>query len=432
MPNAILCITGSELTRGETKDLNGPFLATDLSEMGVRVDEIVLVPDDPALLAAAVRGAIARADVVILSGGLGPTADDHTVAVLGEVFGRKVHGHPEAAAHMRSRALARGLTEDKIPSNYFKQSEVIEGAQVILNPVGLAPGMLIDAGRGLLAVLPGVPREMQAMFRELVVPAIRKRFRLEPPRILRAKILGMGESWAEARIQKLGIDFAKIEYGISAKPGELLVKFISHRPGSHAYLDTVCEALEREFGADVLVLPEGLKDASGAAMEVEHSRLVHDLLAASGRTLATAESCTGGLIAKSLTDHAGSSAYFLGSVVAYSNEVKEKALGVPRDLLDRHGAVSREVCEAMARGALDRFGADLALAVTGIAGPEGGTADKPVGLVYLGLASRDRGSDQAGVVVERHVFAGKREMVRHAAGVRGMEMVRRAIPGPSR
>ncbi|MBI4606299.1 MAG: CinA family nicotinamide mononucleotide deamidase-related protein [Planctomycetes bacterium] len=425
MPNAILCITGSELTRGETRDANGPFLATRLSELGVRVDEVALVPDDPALLAAAVRRAVERAEVVVLSGGLGPTADDHTVRVLAEVFGRGIHRHPEAEARMRARALARGYTDETIPANFYKQAEVIEGAEALLNPVGLAPGMVIPTARGLLAVLPGVPREMQPMFRDLVVPAIRKRLALEPPRILRAKVLGMGESWCEARVQRLGIDFARAEYGISAKPGELVVKFIAHRREDHGYLDEVRRLLEGEFGQDIHVLPEGLTDASGAPLDVEHSAIVHALLLASGITLSTAESCTGGMISKCLTDHAGSSAYFLGSVVAYHDAVKERLLGVPRELLERHGAVSAEVCEAMARGARRAFGSRLALAATGIAGPGGATAEKPVGLVYIGLAAEGPGGEEA--AVDRSLFVGAREMVRHAATVRALDLLRRRL-----
>src|SRR5512134_1279380 len=152
MPKAILCVTGSELTRGETKDLNGPFLATELTLLGIPVEEINLVPDDPDLIAAAVRRAVARAEVVILSGGLGPTADDHTVAVLSGVFGRPVERHAEASARMRARALARGHTDETIPANFYKQSEVLAGVEVLLNPVGLAPGMLIGTDRGVLAV----------------------------------------------------------------------------------------------------------------------------------------------------------------------------------------------------------------------------------------------------------------------------------------
>lgn len=426
MPNAILCMTGSELTRGETKDLNGPYLATRLSELGVRVDEIVLIPDDPQLLASAIKAAIVRADVVILSGGLGPTADDYTVQVLAGVLGRAAHRDVEAQARMRARANARGITDENIPANYYKQAEVLEGATVLLNPVGLAPGMIIDTGRGFLCVLPGVPREMQAMFLQLVIPVIERRFELVAPRILRAKILGMGESWAEARIQAAGIDFGRVEYGISAKPGELMVKFIAHARQDHALLDDVRDRLARTFDKDIFFLPEGLTDAGGGALETEQSRLTHEALLGSGLRIATAESCTGGAIARSLTDHSGSSAYFVGGVVAYANEVKEQVLGVSRELLDAQGAVSPQVCEAMALGALKLFRADLAVSVTGVAGPDGGTAEKPVGLVYIGVATPGRDQAAAAVAVERKTFPGRRENVRQAATVYALELLRRA------
>ena len=426
MPNAILLMTGSELTRGETRDTNGPYISTGLTELGVHVDEIALVPDDPQLLENSIGSAISQADLVIVSGGLGPTADDRTVEVVGKVFGQPIYRHQESVEHMRARALARGLTVDKIPPNFYKQAEVIEAAEVLLNPVGLAPGMAIETDRGLAFVVPGVPREMRAMFDELVVPAIEKRFRIDPPRIVRAKIMGVGESWAEAKIQELGIDFQRIEYGISAKPGELLVKFISHHSENHSYLDRVRELIEKTFPGEVLFLPEGLTDSTGKHVEVEHSRLIHERLLAAGKTIATAESCTGGLVAKSLTDHPGSSTYFVGSVVAYRNEVKEKVLGVSRQMLEQHGAVSSEVCEAMARGALELFTADFSIAVTGIAGPEGDTPEKPVGLVYVGIAGADT-SGRTTVQVDRNVFWGNRENVRRLATVKGLDLLRRKL-----
>jgi len=421
-PRAIILATGSELTRGETRDLNGSFLAAELSSAGIRVDEVSLVPDDPGLLLRRLERALASAGVVVFSGGLGPTADDHTVAVIAEAFGRSVVRHAEAERRMRERALRR-MREDQIPPNYWKQSEVVEGAEVILNPVGLAPGMLLERGGSILVVLPGVPRELQAMFRGLVLPALRERLRLEPPRILRAKVLGHGESWAEAKIQKLGIDFERIEYGISAKPGELLVKFISHRAETHGYLDEVKARIAEEFGKEIIVLPEGLLDGAGAPIEVEHSFVVHQALLAAGLRVATAESCTGGLVAKALTDHGGSSAYFVGSVVAYANEVKTRVLGVREETLAAQGAVSEEVCREMALGALNLFSADRALAVTGIAGPDGGTPEKPVGLVYVGLGARGGLRFE----VERNVFWGNRENVRQLATVRALEMLRRSL-----
>jgi nicotinamide-nucleotide amidase len=423
-PRAVILATGSELTRGETRDLNGSFLAAELSTAGIRVDEIALVPDDPLLLRRSLERALASARVVVFSGGLGPTADDHTVAVIADVFGRRVARHPEAERRMRERALRR-MREDQIPPNYWKQAEVVEGAEVLLNPVGLAPGMFLERNGSILAVLPGVPRELQAMFRELVLPALRERLRLEPPRILRAKVLGHGESWAEAKIQKLGIDFERIEYGISAKPGELLVKFISHWPATHAYLDEVKSRIAEEFGKEIILLPEGLLDAAGAPIEVEHSYIVHQALLDSGLRVATAESCTGGLVSKSLTDHTGSSKYFVGSVIAYANEVKTRVLGVRPEILELHGAVSDEVCREMALGALELFAADRAIAVTGIAGPDGGTPEKPVGLVYVGLASRTGGKPR--IEVERNLFWGNRENVRRLATVRALEMLRRSV-----
>jgi nicotinamide-nucleotide amidase len=428
----LICLTGSELTRGETQDLNGCFLAAELTALGVRVDEVRTLPDDPELLARGFREAMERAEIVLISGGLGPTADDHTVAVLARVLGRSVVRDPEAQRRMRERALRRVGSDDQIPANFYKQAEVLEGSTVLLNPVGLAPGCLLETARGIVATLPGVPRELEAMFREVFAPELGRRFPLRPPRILRAKVMGLGESWAEARIQKLGIDFERAEYGISARPGELLIKFVAQDPRHHAYLDDVRDRLVREFGEDLLLLPEGLFTGSGDRVEVEHSRLVHGLLLGSGHTLATAESSTGGLVAKLLTDNAGSSTYFRGAAVTYSNDAKRDLLGVGEGLLAAHGAVSEEVALAMSLGARRRFRADLALAVTGIAGPGGGSAEKPVGLVYIALAgppspSHDRDAPEAEVRVERHVFPGGRETVRLQSATRALDLVRRWI-----
>lgn len=426
LPQAIVCLTGSELTRGETHDRNGPFLGTELTLAGAEVREIRLVPDDPAEMARVFQDAVDHADVVLVSGGLGPTADDHTVSVAARLLQRGVRRDPEALSRMRERALRRMGREDRIPENYYKQAEVVDGARVLLNPVGLAPGSLIETPRGFLALLPGVPQELRAMFRELVLPEIRSRFGLAAPRLVRAKILGHGESWAEARIQKLGIDFSRVEYGISAKPGELLVKFLARDPEGFAYLEEVRALLEKEFGEDLLPLPEGVVTESGEGAGGEHSRIVHELLLRAQCTLATAESCTGGLLAKRLTDHPGSSAYFLGSVVAYDNAVKRDVLAVDPEILEKKGAVSAEVCRAMALGARRLFRSDYALAVTGIAGPGGGSPEKPVGLVYIGLAGPGAGGEPE-LIAERQHFWGSRQNVRLLAAVRALDWVRRVL-----
>ncbi len=430
--SAILLVTGSELSRGETHDLNGPFLARELTELGVRVERILLVPDDPAILADDLREAIGRADLVISSGGLGPTADDLTVRVAAGVFGRGVIRDPEARRRMEEVVRARYGKGHPIPDNFFKQAEVIEGSEVLLNPAGLAPGMVVTTERGFLAVLPGVPRELEALYHEAVAPRVCARFRLTPPRIFRAKILGVPESWAEARIQGLGLDFERLEYGIAAKPGDLTIKLTAARPEDFPLIDASRELLEREFGDDFVPLPEGLlgrtSEGNKVAIESSHSRVVHEALLASGMTVATAESCTGGLVGEELTRHGGSSAYFLGGIVAYADATKERLLGVPGALLEKHGAVSEPVCEAMAIGALERYGADLAVSTTGIAGPGGGTPEKPVGLVYLGLATKlsHRAPD---VVVKRRDFRGSRESVRKQTAVAALEMLRRAARG---
>jgi nicotinamide-nucleotide amidase len=435
-PKAIICLTGSELTRGETRDLNGTFLAVELTTLGIEVDELRILPDDPARLRNAFAQLSELAEVVIVSGGLGPTADDHTVRALADAFGRGVIRDPEAQARMRERALARAGSEENIPANFYKQAEVVAGSRVLSNPVGLAPGCLVETRRGFIAVLPGVPRELTAMFRERLLPEIQARFSLEPPRILRAKVLGLGESWVEARVQKLGIDFGRLEYGISAQPGEVLIKLVAHRPEAQAAIDEARERLIAEFGADLMLLPEGLKTASGEPPEIEHSFLVHRLLVDSGKTVATAESCTGGLIGKRLTDHAGSSAYFLGSVVAYHDLVKERLLGVERGLIEKHGAVSAEVCRAMALAARRIFGAGYCLSVTGIAGPGGATPEKPAGLVFIGLAKLPERRGNAGaapeepeVIVERHQFWGNRRNVRALSAVRALDLIRRDLEG---
>ena len=423
-PTAIICLTGSELTRGETHDRNGPYLATALTRLGIRVEEIRILPDSLEKLEESLKESMGKADLVLISGGLGPTADDRTTEALARVLGRGVHQDPAARERMHRIALRRLGSSERIPANFYKQAEVVDGSRVLHNPVGLAPGSLLETGRGQVITLPGVPRELQAMFREVVVPKILERFRPASPRILRGKIVGVPESVAEARIQNLDIDSGRVEYGISARPGEITVRFLSHRLETHGDLDEISRRLEDEFGDRFFALPEGI----GESGESELSRIVHQLLIERGVTVATAESCTGGLIGKRLTDHAGSSACFLGSVVAYHDSIKERLLGVDARLLREHGAVSAEVYRAMAVAVRERFAADYGIAVTGIAGPGGGSAEKPVGLVYTGLArsvERTPGDPTEQVLENR--FQGGRDLIRAQAVTRSLDMLRRDL-----
>lgn len=426
-PRAIICLTGSELTRGETRDANGSFLATELTMLGVEVEELRLLPDDESRLETAFRELSERFDILIISGGLGPTADDLTIGALARALGREISSDEAAHENMRLKALKKVRSETEIPANFYKQAEVVEGALVLQNPVGLAPASVVRTERSLVAALPGVPYELRAIFTESLAEEITRQFKLSPPRILRARLMGRPESWAEDRIQRLAIDTEKIEYGISARPGELLLKFISHSDSDHALLDEVGRLLSREFGDDLFFLPEGLKDSSGEAVDSSLMRRVHELLLSNEASVATAESCTGGLIAKRLSNLSGSSGYFLGSVVAYQNSIKTSLLDVDAELIDSKGAVSAEVCEAMALAARKRFSATYGLSVTGIAGPGGGSEEKPVGLVYLALA----GPEDEPVYVEKKIFSGERELVRMQAATRSLDLLRRELEGLS-
>ena len=422
-PCAIICLTGSELTRGETRDANGSFLATELTMLGVHVKEILLLPDNRQQLEEAFGELTEKADILIISGGLGPTADDLTISALAAALGRGVTIDPAARESMRCKALKRVATEADIPDNFYKQGEVVEGAAVLQNPTGLAPASLVETRRGLAVTLPGVPYELRAIFHEHLAGELARRLSLSPPRILRAKLMDQPESWAETRIQELGIDTTRIEYGISARPGELLLKFISHDEDGHALLDGVRQVLTTEFGEDLFFLPEGLKDPAGESLDISLAHKVHELLLSGQASVATAESCTGGLIAKRLTDQAGSSQYFLGSLVAYQNDIKISMLDVEAAVLESKGAVSREVCEAMARSARDRFSATYGISVTGIAGPGGGSDQKPVGLVYIGLA----GPGEEACYVEKKLFSGGRDLVRAQAATRALDLLRRSL-----
>jgi len=421
-PNAAILLTGSELTTGQVRDANGSYLAANLTGLGVRIDEILLVPDDTERLLRALGQSIAGHDIVIVSGGLGPTADDLTVEVLARVLGGEVVRDEASIERMRARFRARGGSEEDLPANYDKQAEVIAGSEVLLNPAGAAPGFVVTTERGVAITLPGVPFELRALYEREVVPALRRRFALEPRRRLIGRILGHGESWAETRIQGLGLDGTRIEYGISAKPGELVIRFSARTDDDDDYIDDVRLALEQAFGADLVLVPESRIDASGESLDREHVRLVHELLIERGQTVATAESCSGGLIAASLTDTPGSSAYFLGAVVAYQDEVKARDLEIDTELIATHGAVSEPVCRAMAANVRRRFGADLAIATTGIAGPAGERPGKPVGLVYVGIAHKDGTVD-----VEERRFWGDRANVRRLTTVRALDLLRRAL-----
>jgi nicotinamide-nucleotide amidase len=404
---------GDELLRGEIIDSNKSFLSEKLLGIEVETRFHASVNDDPADMRDAFLRAAERSKIVLVSGGLGPTRDDLTVEVLAETFGRKLVQH-EASLRQMEAFFAR-LGREMAPSN-AKQALVPEGAEVLPNPVGTAPGCMLDLGRAVFFCMPGVPRELYRMMEEQVLPRVAAR--LGGGRgVMRAALLrtfGLGESNLEDMLQDVGRGESVILCFRTAFPENFLrpVARAATVAEADARLARACAAIEAKLGPLVYTRGEETMEA-----------VVGRMLAERGLTLATAESCTGGLIGARLTAVPGSSRYYRGGIVAYANEAKRDLLGVPEALLREHGAVSAPVARAMAEGARARLGADLALATTGISGPDGGTPEKPVGLVWIAFAS------QSGVEAEQMIFPFDRERHRTLTAQTALDWVRRALLG---
>jgi nicotinamide-nucleotide amidase len=412
-PRAKLVVTGNELVRGDRADLNGPFLAREVLAHGLEPARITVVGDRPAELEEALRDGL-DADLLVVSGGLGPTHDDRTVETLARVLGRELHVDPglEREIEEVSRSIAERLRRpyaDFAPG-VRKQATLPAGA-VSLGLAGTAPGLALEAGESVAVVLPGPPAELQRLWRQaLETEAVRRvlaRARAPGRRVLR--FFGVSESQVARVLADAGGDGDGVEATICAREFEIHVDLLVEE-GAEARADgleaAIAEPLERYlFARDERPVEE----------------LVLALCRAQGLTLAAAESCTGGLVGARLTSIPGSSDVFLGSIVAYADAVKRAVLGVPGETLEQHGAVSAEAAAAMAAGARGRLSADVAVSVTGIAGPGGGTPEKPVGLVYLhALAPHG----------ERAVefnLPGGRDQIRRRAAVSALHLVRRLL-----
>ncbi len=400
--------TGSELLSGRSVNTHAQRLARGLDALGLALARETTVPDDVAALREAVGEALARAQVVFVSGGLGPTCDDLTREALGGLLGRPVVTDPATLEALRARYARMGR---EFTAARRRQAEVIAGAEVLHNPAGAAPGQCIETAGALLVVLPGPPVEFEALLAAEVLPRLRARYGAgaAPEHVF--LVCGPGEADIVERLAAAGFKPSGVRLAYGASPGRIEVRL-------------------RGDGAD----PAGLAEAAGrlrallgadcyAERNMGIEERVGALLREQGRTLAVAESCTGGLVGYRVTAVAGSSAYFLGGVIAYGNEVKVSHLGVPADRIGREGAVSAAVAVAMASGVRRRFGADYGLAVTGVAGPGGGTEHKPVGRVYVGLAGPD------GVGHRRFQFAFGREMNRIVTAQVALDTLRRRLEG---
>ncbi len=371
---------GDELLRGEIVDSNKSFLSERLLELDIETTRHVTVGDTADEIAVQLRSAAEHARVVLVSGGLGPTRDDITSAVVARTFGRELVRCPEEVERIRAffASLGREMAE-----NNAKQADFPEGAELLPNPVGTAPGFLLEVEQTLFFCMPGVPRELYRMVDEQVLPRLREHAIGGPAegvaRALLLRTFGLGESALDRELSDLSDASRGVTLGFRTQFPDNLVRVVARGPdqaSAQARLDEAVAEVKRRLGS--LVVGEG-----DAPMESVVARLLID----GKHTVAVAESCSGGLIASLLTDVPGSSAYLLEGVVAYSNEAKIRGLGVSPDDLAAHGAVSQAVAEQMARGVRERAGAEFGVATTGIAGPDGGTDEKPVGTVYVAMAS---------------------------------------------
>ena len=404
---AEIIIIGDEILYGQTLDTNSAFIAEKLGELGVEISYKTAVGDEVKKIVEAIHLAQRRVDLVITTGGLGPTSDDLTVKGTAKAFKKNLIFHPEILKKIEARFKARGIEMPKINQN---QALIPQGAKALENPLGSAPGILIEEDKKIFTALPGVPKEMKTMLEQEVIPLLKTK--VGKTKIVHRKIrtTGIIESKLYEKIQDLLKDLKEIK-----------VAFLPSYLGVDLRLTANLKTSSKSKDS-IIQLEEKIKERIGEFIygydEQTLEEVVGKTLKENGKTLSVAESCTGGLVAAKITNISGSSDYFERGVVSYSNQSKIEILGVPQDLLEKYGTVSPEVALAMAKGIREISKTDLGLSVTGIAGPTGGTKEKPVGLIYIGLA------DAQNSWVEKFLFGQDRMINRERASQAALNMVR--------
>jgi nicotinamide-nucleotide amidase len=410
MLSAEIIAIGSELLTPERTDTNSLWLTGKLNEIGVEVKMKTIVGDDALRLEEAVRDAMKRSDIVITTGGLGPTEDDITRQVAARAVGRVLDYHEEIEEHLRERFLKWGR---EMPEINKRQAYVIAGADVLPNPNGSAVGMMAEIDGKSLVILPGPPRENQPMFDDFVFGKLREKAGVIHTSRKVLRVAGFGESALDEAIAPIYTSYPTVQTSILFNRSEVEVHLLAQEDSddeARAITDELAGKIVEKLGVAVFA-------ANGETME----EVIGQMLSSRGETISTAESCTGGLIAMRLTEVSGSSAYFMESAVTYSNESKTRMLGVPSEIIETYGAVSAETAEAMARGMRERAGTTYAVSVTGIAGPTGGTDEKPVGTVFIGY------SDSKKTKSIKFVLPGDRYLVRWRASQAALDYLRRQI-----
>ncbi len=412
--NAEIIAIGSELLTPYRQDTNSLYLTEKLNQMGVEVCFKTIVGDSLENLMQAATVAFSRADLIIFMGGLGPTEDDLTREAVAAALGLPLRRDPAIMTWLEERFAAHGW---KMAANNLKQADVIAGATVLPNANGSAPGLWIsgkfDGQAKIMMLLPGPPNELKALFEEQCVARLRAKLPEQFIVTRELKITGMGESQCDARVATIYKAFTDVQTTILAGAGEIQLHLKTRAlklDTAQKRVDELVELLEDELGDFVF-------SDNGDSME----QIVGYYLQMRNATLAVAESCTGGLVGERITSVSGSSRYFVGGAIVYSNEMKTEMAGVPARLIDKEGAVSSKVATALAEGIRARCGSTLGIGVTGVAGPNGGTADKPVGLVFHALAS------EGGTEVIERKFPGDRKRIRWFASQQALDMVRRKL-----
>lgn len=420
--NAEIINVGTELLVGSIVNTNARFIAEALADYAIDTYHQVTVGDNPKRIALALQAAFDRADLVVVTGGLGPTEDDITLNAVSFFSGLHLLYHKPTAAHIRSYLKSRSLTPS---TSINRQCMLPKGAIVFENALGTAPGLLVpmpsDKTKQWLIVLPGPPRELEPLLRDKILPEFFRVSGLSREYFIRRSIrmIGLSEPVVASKVKKYLEAEPPLTLGIYTRFGEVELKIMAKSPvreNAVAMADKLEAIIRKKFGSAIYTVGN---DPIAA--------VIGNLLREKKWTLAVAESCTGGLLTSQLTDIPGSSEYFVGGVVAYDNRVKISALGVKPALIEQRGAVSPEVAEAMAEGIRARFHSDIGIAITGIAGPDGGSKQKPVGLVYIALSINKK------TFVEKNLFFGRRTDIKHRAALKAMDILRLHLlaSGPS-
>lgn len=406
---AVVLSIGDELTNGQTVDTNSAYLSRELAARGIETLGHCTVGDDRVLIADAIRHAARLADLVVVTGGLGPTEDDLTRQALADVMGAGLYLDPQCLAVLEEFFRRRGRT--MVEANRI-QAMVPEGAEVLDNQVGTACGLAAKVGNAQVYIVPGVPFEMKWIWENVISPRLPSQAGVRVHRVIHT--FGAGESDVGAKIADFMRRGANPTVGTTVAAGLVSIRVVTAAADSAAAAalsQPTIDEIKRRLGT--LVVGEEEQTMAIALGE---------LLRRAGQKLATAESCTGGMIGQMITAVPGSSDYYLGGVIAYDNRIKQELLGVPAELLREHGAVSEPVAIAMAEGCLARLGADWAISITGIAGPGGGSETKPVGLVYVALAGRG-----VPTIAQRLIMPGQRDIIRLRGALAAMDMLRIAL-----